>query len=1319
MKNISAILLTLTLLGVSAETSFAQQQDPAYSDTLEYNSNIKGPLEFKGFVEELVKKLKGAIITLYESPDGSHENLTEVYRTVSPGNGMFEFKLEINKHFVLVVEKSGYTTKKVDFDTDVRLAREQYTKVPKFEFRVDMVRDLDGLPFVGSVAHVFYQIKNNTFNYQLDYTKEELENEEIERLEKERKQRESELAYQKKVALEEAAKLLLDKDNATAQQIIEASITVGDGDKSKTVKGFLDVFSEVDTLRDRKAEAMYAHLLEERKKTGAESGKIDFQAIFDAGKFVETEAESKAEEERQAIVSELRKEKEEAARIAKEALILQQKAVEELAKEQLATAIQEEELRKKKEKKEKEDEVYYAIFNAQGSSQEAIQNLIKTYSKSDEYREQKAKAIYEEYEKTRLTGTTLSNMNFGDLFNAADVAEQKAISEDIAGQRKKGSSALEAFKLKAEAQRKKEQEEISRKIEKGLVDAPKDRASQIEVFKNSLAKNDANKDLKAEVMYNQYVAQKKAIKEIEIGLKSAPKDADSQKAVFYNALPEDTPDREGTAQRMFESYTASKQAQGGTGTISMDFGSMFQTADEAVEVAKDEAMEKNALEKQQAQAALESRREDVRKEKQELAAKAEKQVESVHKAEMANAKNKKEKALASAIEKGGGDRDKTVEAISKALPETGDKQLDRTRSEAVYDAYLNESNAIEKSGRIGEKVDFAALFTAAEKAELESLQRKYEANEAAKAVELAVYEEKRVERATELAKADQKKAERDVLAAEKTYEETLLKTEVARQERLAEQAKKEEALAKEIAMEEAKRDVQEKELASGELAVVERERLKRLEAEEKAAADLAKAEEERRIKEELAAQKAADEQLALVARQKRKADEERLKQLKAKEDEEKRLALAKAKEEEAARKAEELALAEEQRKADATALAAKKAEAQRIKDEERQRIEAEKLAEAEALAAEKAEQERLKAEEERLAAAAKKKAEDEENARKASYDALISQGDLALSKNDYRVAYKNYQDAKAIFPDNKDVTSKLKEAETEVKRLDQEAADQLALETRYGELMQDAEQKLADNNFDAAKAKFNKASELKPDAREPKQKIRNIDRTLEQIASDKKAEAEKERRYIVLMQDGAKALETGSLADARDLYQQASRIKPNESEPKAKLDEIQSKEDELAAAAIEIQKRKDDAAANFAKDQAEAEKKKEEVLQARLNATAAADAAKMEAAKTDEEREKLRIAQFKKLQESLKEVDLNDDERRAKFLSELAKIYPEGLTEESVDGKGFVLKRQVINEDGVVNIYEKKTWDWGGVFYFKNTDIAITEAIYKLEIGKY
>ncbi|MDP6909211.1 MAG: hypothetical protein QF371_06885 [Flavobacteriales bacterium] len=170
-----------------------QGQDLAYAggaqDSVAQRSNIKGPLEFKGHVKELSKKLKGAIVTLYESPDGSPENLTEIFKTVTSGNGQFEFKVAINKMFVLSVEKEGYTTKKVDFDTDVAMARTQHTKVPLFEFEVDMVKDLDGLPFIGSVASVFYQISQNVFDYQLDYSKEEMEEEERLLREREEKRR--------------------------------------------------------------------------------------------------------------------------------------------------------------------------------------------------------------------------------------------------------------------------------------------------------------------------------------------------------------------------------------------------------------------------------------------------------------------------------------------------------------------------------------------------------------------------------------------------------------------------------------------------------------------------------------------------------------------------------------------------------------------------------------------------------------------------------------------------------------------------------------------------------------------------------------------------------------------------------------------------------------------------------------------------------------------------------------------------------------------------------------------------------------------------
>ena len=1292
------MLITLAFVVSFSDTTHAQVQvGIATADSIENDSKIKGPLEFRGFVKELSKKLKGAIVILEESPDGSGENLTEVYRTVSPGSGMFEFKLEINKFYVLTVEKGGYTTKKVDFDTDVTLARPQHTKVPKFEFEVDMVKDLDGLPFVGAVAHVFYQIKTNTFNYQLDYTKEELEDEERERLEKERKQREAELAYQKKQALEEAAKLLLDKENATAQQLIEAAITVGDGNKEKTVKGFLEVFSEVDTLRDRKGSAMYDQLLEERKKVTAEGGKIDFKAIFDAAKVVETTVEAKAEEERQQKVSELRKEKEAAAQKAKEAMILEQKAAEEIAKERLASAVASEELRKKKEEKEKRDEVYYAIFDANGSSETAINNLVKTYPKGDSYREEKAKAIYAEYEKIRLTGTTLSNMNFGDLFDAADVAEQKAIQKEIADGRAKGSSALEAFKKKVEEQKKNEQEETTRKIEKGLKDAPQDRASQIAVFENSLPKNDPYKKVKAEAMYDQYVEQQKVIQTIESALKVAPKDAKTQQAVFYNALPESTPDREGTAKRMYENYVASKQAQGGTGTVSMDFGSMFLVADQATEAAKLEAKEKNALEKQQAQDQLEARRDQIRLEKHQLAVQAEKQVEDVHRSGMVKAKTKKEKDLASAIEKGGGDRDKTIEEIMKALPETGDKELDRNKAEAVYDAYLKESYAIKQSGNIGAKVDYVSLFNAAEKAELESLERQFEQKEAERAEELALYEERRTEKAISIAKTEQIRAQKEKERAEIEYEETLHKTEAMRQERLAKEQKEQEQLARSLAMEQEKRRVLEKEREEGELAQVEKEKLERLEKEMKDAEALAKAEADLKIKEQAEAEKLAQEQLAAADKIRKAEEEERQKRVKEQENEAKRLALEKERLEVAATKAEQKALAD-----------------------------AENKRKADALAAQKAEQERIKAEEERLAELARNKAEQEERTRQANYDRLVSEGDLAVTKKDYRTAYKNYLDAKALYPDNKDIVKKYTEAESEVKDLEKAEAEQLAIETRYNTLMQEAEQELTENNYDAAKNKFAKASELKPKEREPKQKIKFIDDTLAQIQQDKKLEAENERKYILLMQDGAKAIEANNLAEAKSLYQQASRMKPDESEPLARLDEIKGLEEQVAVAEEAEKKRRDVAQQEFDKKQKEEALRKQKELDRlateaanRAKAQEEVDAQKNLVAKTEEELEQERIATYEKLQEELKKIDLNDDERRAAFLSQLAQIYPEGLTEESIDGKNFVLHRHVIKVSNVVTIYEKKTWDWGGIFYFKDTDIAITEAIYELEIGKY
>ena len=1495
------LLLVLT----TAVTPFlsAQEIDPELSEELMNQSNIKGPLEFKGSVKELSKKLKGATVTLYSSPDGSHENLTEIFKTTTGGNGQFEFKLEINKFYVLSVQKGGYTTKKVDFDTDVTLAREQYNSVPTFEFEVDMVRDTDGLDFVGSVASVFYQLKTNRFDYQLDYTKEEMEDEERERREREERARLAQLAFEKKQQVEEAAKILLDKENATAEALIKAAVTVGDGNKEKTLAGFMDVFPEVDTLRGKKALIMYDKLQEERKQNTASTGEINFQAIFSSAKNFEETIKKEAEAELEAKAAVLRAEKEEARQKQEEAMAIQQKAIELETKENLAAAIAEKELERKREFKEKKDGIYYAIFDSNGDAEQAVKNLVKTFERNDPYAEEKAKAIYAEYEKTRLTGTTLSNMDFNDLFDAADVAEQAAIKKEIEKDNEKQKARLEAFTEKVEEQKQQEQEKILQKIEAGLPGTGTDLESQIAVFEKALPSNDPYRKQKAEALAEQYFNQKKAIDKINGSIERTPKSKQALMSLFFDALPEETKDRKQTAERMYDNYVAStlfqetrssternneiqliseslpeglsnkmsvaeaiyndvqkssssstskkqqvraildnlpatsgmsettanevyetyakkKQAQGGTGTVAMDFASLFGAVDDAETSAKEEEKVIRAKQKQKEQEEIEAKREALRDYKQEVAQQVEKEVVEVRRAELSKAKGKKEKALAEAIEKGAGNRDDSVDAIRKALPATGDKELDYDRAAAVYDAYLKESATIEKSGNIGKQVDFEVLFAAADRAEIERLEKQFQQKQAQREEEMAEYVQQRTDKAIEIAQAQEKQAEKQVVEAEKEYEEALLRTEAEKKQRLAEETRKQEELAKQLAMEQAKREALEQDRKAEELAKIESARAARL-AKEKAEADrLAKLEEERLRKERELAEKEAAEQLAMLDKQKQEAEEARrkeaerlaLEQKKREEAEEKarrEAELAAAKSAEEARKAEQRRLEEERKEAERLALeeqkrkeaeekaqrdaelaAAKSAEearkaeqrkleeerkeAERLALEEQKRKEAEEKAQREAeLAAAKAAEEAKKEEERRLeeerkvaerlaleeqkqreaeekakreaelAAAkeaeeariaeqkrqeelAKEKAEEAERQRREKYERIVSEGDQAIAKEDFKTGAQKYQDALAMYPDERTVQKKLESADFERKRVEKAEADALAIQKRFDKFIEQGESELAQNNYDAAKAAFEKASELKPSEQAPKQKIRDINRTLDQLAAEEKARIEKENKYMSLVTEGDKALGSDQLSLAREKYNEAKTLKPEEAAAiDSKLSQVDEREDTLALEAEKERKRQEEAKRKYEEQQAlaaeqaiaEAKRKEEERLRVmkELGVIADANAQKKLTAK---EQEEARVAAYEKLKQNYGESGMSEENRKA-FLSDLARLYPEGLTKENVQGKNFVLDRYVINQSNVVTIYEKKTWDWGGVFYFKNSDIAITEAIYKLEVGKY
>ena len=138
--------------------------------------------------------------------------------------------------------------------------------------------------------------------------------------------------------------------------------------------------------------------------------------------------------------------------------------------------------------------------------------------------------------------------------------------------------------------------------------------------------------------------------------------------------------------------------------------------------------------------------------------------------------------------------------------------------------------------------------------------------------------------------------------------------------------------------------------------------------------------------------------------------------------------------------------------------------------------------------------------------AERKKAE-EEAALQAKYDGFIKSGDAALADKNFEEAKRNYQEAAKVKPQEKYPKDQLlavaKAKEEEQARLKQEAADK-----QYNELIAAADDLLAKEQWDAAKAKYVVAQKVKPQESYPKDQIAKAD--------DLKAKAEKEAKEAAI-----------------------------------------------------------------------------------------------------------------------------------------------------------------------------------------------------------
>jgi tetratricopeptide (TPR) repeat protein len=192
-----------------------------------------------------------------------------------------------------------------------------------------------------------------------------------------------------------------------------------------------------------------------------------------------------------------------------------------------------------------------------------------------------------------------------------------------------------------------------------------------------------------------------------------------------------------------------------------------------------------------------------------------------------------------------------------------------------------------------------------------------------------------------------------------------------------------------------------------------------------------------------------------------------------------------------------------------------------------------------------------------LAGLAKQKAIDDQ------YDATIAKADKSFTDKNLEQAKTEYAAAMNLKPGESYPKQKI----SEIDKMLANIAAQKALDEKYQGILLNADKLLATRNYPNAKTEYTNASNVKPDATYPKEKIRQIDSIVGAIAEAKA----RDDQYTALIQKADKLLTTKNYDQAKTEYQNALAIKPDETYPKTKIGEI-----DLQLAAIAKQKALDD-----------------------------------------------------------------------------------------------------------------------------------------------
>lgn len=164
------------------------------------------------------------------------------------------------------------------------------------------------------------------------------------------------------------------------------------------------------------------------------------------------------------------------------------------------------------------------------------------------------------------------------------------------------------------------------------------------------------------------------------------------------------------------------------------------------------------------------------------------------------------------------------------------------------------------------------------------------------------------------------------------------------------------------------------------------------------------------------------------------------------------------------------------------------------------------------------------------------------------FNELKAQGITLMTQKKWTDAKRVLQEAKTIKADP-EIDAKLKEIEAKIA---EENARQTA-DQAYNKLIEEA-RSLEASNIDGAIAKYKEAQKLKPTDPVPPAKIKELEAKKNNSAS----QAETDKKYADAMKKGKDAMAAENYTEAIKFFNEAGKIKPNESEPGIKAKEAEA-----------------------------------------------------------------------------------------------------------------------------------------------------------------